>query len=366
MKLTLIARLYLTTGGLLLFLFITTAAQPASASPQQSPVKGLFDADEVMHITLKGNLRNLLNDRTDIPKNNSLVLSYSKENSTEITMPVEVKTRGHFRRLKENCLYPPLLIQFSKQGAQLSSVFKQQKKLKLVMPCRGDEYIIREWLVYKLYNLVTPKSFRARLVKVTLEDDKNKKSVTPFYGILLEEEKQMAKRNKLVSVVRKINPEQTQPDAFLNMAVFEFLIGNTDWSIQYLQNIKLLAKDSITVPITVPYDFDHAGIVSTPYAQPAEELQMSSVRQRRYRGYCVKNMKVFEDIIARYNQLKNDIYSLYTNCTLLDAKYIKTTIKYLDEFYTTINNPKAWQKEFAYPCDPNGTGNVVIKGLKED
>ena len=132
MKLTLIARLYLTTVGLLLFLFITTAAQPAFASPQQSPVKGLFDADEVMQITLKGNLRNLLNDRTNIPKNNSLVLSY-KENSTEISLPVEVKTRGHFRRLKENCLYPPLLIQFSKQGAQLSSVFKQQKKLKLVI-----------------------------------------------------------------------------------------------------------------------------------------------------------------------------------------------------------------------------------------
>lgn len=321
MKLTLITRLHLATGGLLLFLFITTVAQPASASLQQSPVKGLFDADEVMQVTLKGNLRNLLNDRTNIPKNNSLVLSY-KENSTEISLPVEVKTRGHFRRLKENCLYPPLLIQFSKQGAQPSSVFKQQKKLKLVMPCRGDEYIVREWMVYKLYNLVTPKSFKARLVQVTLEDDKNKKPVTPFYGILLEEEKQMAKRNKLVSVVRKIKPEQTQPDAFLNMAVFEYLIGNTDWSVQYLQNIKLLAKDFSAVPVTVPYDFDHAGIVSTPYAQPAEELQMSSVRQRRYRGYCVKNMKVFEDIITRYNQLKNDIYSLYTNCTLVDSKYI--------------------------------------------
>ena len=137
-------------------------------------------------------------------------------------------------------------------------------------------------MVYKLYNLVTPKSFKARLVQVTLEDDKNKKPVTPFYGILLEEEKQMAKRNKLVSVVRKIKPEQTQPDAFLNMAVFEYLIGNTDLSVQYLQNIKLLAKDFSAVPVTVPYDFDHAGIVSTPYAQPAEELQMSSVRQRRY------------------------------------------------------------------------------------
>ncbi len=354
-----------------MFFFFVIKAWPQTSSPtsalqKPSAKKGLFDTDNVLQITLSGNMRNLLNDRTNIPKNNSLVLSYRKEDSTEITMPVEVKTRGHFRRLKENCSYPPLLIQFPKEGPHLSSIFRKQKKLKLVMPCRGDEYLIHEWLVYKLYNLVTPKSFKSRLVKVTLEDAKNKKPGTPFYGILLEEEKQMAKRNKLVSVVRKLRPEQTQEDAFLTMTVFEYLIGNTDWSIQYLQNVKLLAKDSTAVPATVPYDFDHAGIVSAPYAQPAEELEMSSVRQRRYRGYCVKDMKVFEDVIARYNAIKKDIYNLYEGCTLLDAKYIKNTIKYLDEFYTTINNPKSWHKEFGYPCDPNGTGNVVIKGLKED
>jgi hypothetical protein len=369
MKFHLISRLYKILSWMLLVFLIKASAQtgfPAPVIPEPFSEKGLFDADEVLQITLKGNVRNLLNDRTDIPKNYSLALSYRNEDSTEITMPVDVKTRGHFRRLKENCTYPPLLIQFAKEGPHLSSVFREQKKLKLVMPCKGDEYLIREWLVYKLYNLVTPKSFRARLVKVTLEDAKNKKPVTPFYGILLEEEKQLAKRNKVVSVVRKLKPEQVQADAFLTMTVFEYLIGNTDWSVQYLQNVKLLAKDSTAVPETVPYDFDHAGIVSTPYALPAEELQMSSVRQRRYRGYCVRDMKVFDDVIARYNELKKDIYSLYSDCNLLDAKYIKSTIKYLDDFYEAINNPKAWRKDFAYPCDKNGTGNVVIKGLKDE
>ena len=49
--------------------------------------------------------------------------------------------------------------------------------------------------MYKLYNLITPKSFKARLVKVTM-DDASKKKIAPFYGILLEDEKQMAQRNK--------------------------------------------------------------------------------------------------------------------------------------------------------------------------
>jgi hypothetical protein len=165
-------------------------------------------------------------------------------------------------------------------------------------------------------------------------------------------------------VERKLQPKQTNPDAFLSMALFQYLVGNTDWSVQYLQNIKLIARDSGTAPYPVPYDFDHAGIVGTSYALPAEELKMISVRQRRYRGYCVQNQALFEPVIAHFNRLKKDIYKLYSDCELLDAKYIKSTRLYLDEFYETINNAKEWKKEFAYPCDPKGTGNVVIKGLK--
>ena len=145
-----------------------------------------------------------------------------------------------------------------------------------------------------------------------------------------------------------------------------FINGHTDWSIQYRQNIKLLATDSISAPIAVPYDFDHAGIINAPYAHPAEQLQMESSRERRYREYCVSDMTIFEPVIERYNRLKNDIYGLYTGCALVNTKYVKSTTAYFDGFYDTINHPNAWGKAFAYPCDPTGTGNVVIKGLKKD
>jgi hypothetical protein len=349
------SRLYIILSCVLLLLFNNVPAQ-----------QGLFDSDEVLPIKLKGVLRGLLNDKSSVPPNFPLVLSVTKEDSTQTEIPVQVRTRGHFRRTMGNCTYPPLLIQFPKEGPHLSSVFKQQKKLKLVMPCSGDNYVVREWLVYKLYNLFTPHSFRARLVQVIMQDEKTKKTSGPFYGLLLEEEKQMAKRNKMIAVEKKLKPQQVQANPFLTMAVFQYLIGNTDWSIQYLQNIKLLAEDSLAVPIAVPYDFDHAGIVNAPYAQPAEALQMRSIQERRYRGYCMPDLKPFETVIAQFNSLKNEIYSLYATCPLLDEKYKKSTARFLDEFYATINNPKAWQKDFAYPCDKNGTGNVVIKGLKED
>lgn len=328
--------------------------------------KDIFESDEILPITIKGDVRDLLNDRGEASKYHSITLSYKNKDSSEVSIPVQMKTRGHFRKLKENCKYPPLLINFPKDVDRLSKEFSGQKKLKLVMPCAGEDYVIREWLVYKIYNLVTPKSFRARLVRIDLNDSKSKKQAAPFYGILIEDEKHMAARNRAVIVEQKLRPEETKQDVFLTMTVFQYLVGNTDWSVQYLQNIKLLKSDSFPQLITVPYDFDHSGIVNAPYAHPAEELLMKSVQERRYRGYCIKDLKVFESSIALYNKLKNDIYKLFINCSLLDAKYVKSVTKYLDEFYATINNPKSWQKDFAYPCDKNGTGNVVIKGLKED
>jgi hypothetical protein len=343
-------------------IIILAFATAISAQTKPASVEGLFENDSVLKITLSGNLRDLMTDKADNPQNHPVTVAYMQDGK-EISVNAEAKTRGHFRRTMGNCTYPPVLLQFTKNETLSSSIFKEQDKLKLVMPCVGDDYVIKEWLVYKIYNLVTPKSFKARLVSVELYDSKKKKSTSPFYGILLEEDKQMAKRNNDVLVKRELRPEQTDAEAFLTMAVFEYLVGNTDWSVQY-QNIKLVAPDSLAIPTTVPYDFDHAGLVSPPYAKPAEELQMNSVRERRYRGYCMQNMEKFGDAIVLYNKLKPAIYKLYTDCTLLDPKYVKSTIKYFDEFYETINDPAKLKKEFGYPCDKNGTGNVVIKGLR--
>ncbi len=343
------------------------ACSQLNIAAHSSPIpEGLFERDEVINIKLSGNLRAVLNDRGDNPQYHPISLSYFTNDSVEVPLTVKAKTRGHFRKEKSNCDYPPLMLNIDKNNQPPHSLFYNQQKLKLVMPCTGDEYIIREWLVYKLYNFITPKSLKARLVRVTMDDASRKKPVS-FYGILLEDEKQMAERNKAMIVERQsFNPQNTEKDAFLTMAIFEYMIGNTDWSVQYQQNIKLLAASANAIPITVPYDFDHSGMVNAPYAHPAEELQMRSVSERRYRGYCITDMKLFDDIIAEFNKLKNSFYNVYTNCSLLDPKYIKTVTRYLDEFYETINDAKKVKKEFGYPCDPNGTGNIIIKGLRED
>jgi hypothetical protein len=337
-----------------------------SFSPALQAQSGnLFESDEVLTITLSGPLNELLRDRTGDPRYFDVTLSYTAEAGGEVEIPLRARTRGNFRRMAANCEYPPLLLNFSKNVSK-NSIFSQQDKLKLVTPCRGDGYVVREYMVYTLYNQITPLSFKARLVKVVLNDPALKSKLQqPFYGILLEEEDQMAERNKMVSIDRQlVKPERTQADNFLTMAVFQYLIGNTDWSVQYRQNIKLISPDTLARPVTVPYDFDHAGIVGAPYAKPAEALQLSSTRQRRFRGYCISDMAHFEKVITHYNHVKEELYSVYTSGTLLDENYVKSTLKYLDDFYKTINDSKKVKEEFQYPCRKDGTGNVVIRGLK--
>ncbi len=348
-----------------LFLFSNLLCPIVNAQTSEHS-SGLFDSDQVLSIRLSGNIKELVNDRSNDMQYHNLTLSYKASDSSLVSFPIKIKTRGNFRRTQGNCTYPPLMLDFSKEHTPKHSLFHKQSKIKLVTPCQGDKYVLREYLVYKLYNLITPKSLRARLVKVEYDDTVKGKRSLPLFGMLLEDEDPMALRNNNVIVKNKIvRPERTRRDDFLKMAVFEYMIGNTDWSVQYLQNIKLIAKDSVSMPSTVPYDFDHAGIVNAPYAKPAEQLLLNSIRTRRYRGYCLPTMSSFNDTFALFNQLKPEIYGVYTTCPWLDEATVKSTLKFLDEFYKTINNAKSIESEFGYPCDKEGTGNVVIKGLKE-
>ena len=323
----------------------------------------LFESDEIFEVTLRGDLRKAFRDRSEDPQYHQATLHY-QEGETTFDIPVRVKSRGNFRKSMAGCKYPPLFVNFKKSITPENSVFKDQDKTKLVTPCSGDQYVINEYLVYKLYNLITPLSFRARMVKIIFEDTVKNKISDPYYSYFLEEEKQMAKRNQLISdETMGLRPISLQGDTYLTMAVFQYLIGNTDWSLEYLQNIKLLAEDSSSLPTPVPYDFDHAGIVRAPYAKPAPELQLTSTQVRRYRGYCVKNMNVFSEIFKNFNNLKDDFYAVYEDNLLISDSYKKQTIKFLDKFYETINDPKEASEDFLYPCDPSGTGNVIIKGL---
>lgn len=351
----------MTTTQLLRTLSLCLLQSLATLATTQST---LFTAEDILELELEGDTRPLFNDRLGEATYFKMKISYPDSSGAKVTLPLKVKTRGNFRRDRNNCFYPPLWLNFPKSKIPANTLFSGQNKIKLVTPCRDQKYVIREYLAYKLYNLLSPASFRARLVKVIYTDTKRKRSTDALYGILLEDKDDMASRNQAKIFKRlRVRPNKTDQALFLKMAVFEYLIGNTDWSIEYQHNVKLLSQKGNLSPLPVPYDFDHAGIVRAPYANPAPALRLSSIQQRRYRGYCLENMEELAPTLAFFQEKKEAIYDVYRDNPLLEKRYIRSTLKFLDDFYKTLDRPKASAKEFLYPCEKGGTGKVIIRGL---
>jgi len=327
--------------------------------------QGLFDGEEVIDIRLEGDIETLLNDRGEDPSYHIMKL-HVQNVAPEESLDLRVRVRGNFRRLKENCNTPPLKFNFKKHEAPEHSLFAGHPELKLVVPCKGEQYVIREYLTYKLYNLFTDYSFNVRLVRLTFHDTGSSQISNPQYGFLIEDKNVLASRSN-ASLIERINyrPEIVEQEAFLRMSVFAYMIGNTDWSVQYLHNIELLFLNSEKVFVSVPYDFDLVGLVSSPYARPSPALKLRSVRERVFRGYCLEDLSVLNATFTQFQELKPEIYRIITENTLLAESYISFATEYLDDFYDTLNDAKKMSKAFSYPCNSYGTGNIVISGMQD-
>lgn len=343
---------------------IATAQSTLSSSDSLVTKRGtankstaLFNNDTVVAFMLTANLKALSRDRGDQPIEHAAVLTYTDVKGVD-TLPLTLKVRGNFRRSKANCAFPPLLINFPKKKTR-NTLFAHQNKLKLVTHCQVDEWVVREYLVYKLYNLLTDLSFRARLAKVTYADSLRKRVPETHWGFLLEDDSDVAKRNGVkVSNLKQTTMGYADSLSMATVAVFEYMIGNTDWSVPYLHNIRLFDNGQ-TGSLSVPYDFDYSGIIEATYAIPPEQLGIQSVRERVYRG-LVYPAPLFQRVFDKFNAVKLQFYALYQNNSRLDKGYVKRTLKYLDEFYALINKPESARLVFGQ----GAKNSVVIKGLK--
>ncbi len=323
----------------------------------------LFKDDDIIQLKIITNLKALQKDRGEKPINHWAQLLYARKKKGYLTIPIKLKVRGNFRKATANCVFPPLLLDLPMKKDK-NSIFERQNRLKLVTHCQSEEYVFQEYMVYQVYNLITNFSFRARLAQVTYEDSaSSKRDPQVKYAFLIEDDDDIAKRNGAKNYNLKQTPMSHIDSLHMaTVAVFEYMIGNTDWSVPFLHNIKLFTKKGYNYPIPVPYDFDHAGIVEAKYAHPAEQLGLSSVRERLYRGLTY-SPQLLNQVFDKFKKAKPEIYALYEKNPRLNAGYVKRTLRYLDEFYKAIDNPREVKRTFVYGGGKSQSEGVVIKGL---
>jgi hypothetical protein len=298
-----------------------------------------FMDDRAIEMTLTTDIRNLQTEKKlNVYQPASVVLNFP--DNTLVSEGIRLCARGHFRR--DYCKIPPILLNFHNPT---SPKLNQLGKLKLVIGCgtssEDEQLIFKEYLIYKIYNLLEEhKSYRARLIKVNYVDTRNK--VKPFsqYAFLIEDDADMAARNNCEKKGKRVvQTESTERNTMTMVAVFEYFISNTDWSVPGNHNATLIYPkgNDQAQPFVVPYDFDYSGLVNTDYAVPSEIIGTEKVTERVYRGYP-RTMEELESVFDVYRKQKEKIYSLITNFTLLKDKTRKGMLDYLDEFYKTINS----------------------------
>ena len=330
---------------LLLFLFLACFSITVKSQAAFDSVQFFLD-EQPLNITLTTDMGAILYRKIkDGPQD--ATFSCVLPDSTVVTEAIRIQARGHMRRTI--CDIPPLKFNFKNPTSPRLSCLNS---LKLVNCCRfrssDEQFLLKEFLIYKMYNLLTEKSFRARLVNITYEDVNKKKDPVKKFGFFIEDVDALAKRNKckeLDSV--KLHPEAIDRDQMTMVALFEYMIGNTDWSVPNNHNIKLLTpkKDKTIKPYPVPYDFDHSGLVNTDYAAPDEIMGIETVVERLYRGFP-RTMEELQPAVVVYNNQKEKIYALVQNFEALKSPMRKSIIRYLDDFYSIINDPKSVQVIF--------------------
>lgn len=317
------------------------AAAIAVAAPvmAQSPPKPLFASDDIIHVTIRGPISAIARGNRDGAAQAATLTVAGGD-----TLPITLTARGITRRKKDTCQFPPLRVDFSGRPAS-PSLFAGQKRLKLVTHCRESadfqQYLLIEYAAYRMYNLLTPLSFRARLAQVDYIDSDGRPVISRL-GFFLEDLADVGRRNALAApkVGSHVAQAALSPADAARFAMFEYFISNYDWSIvaapdgeNCCHNGKLLQAGGRYIP--VPYDFDFSGLVDAPYASTPDAVPIPNARQRYYRGFCSFNAEAMT-AAAAMRARQSDLLAVFDRIPLLDPRRKAKAVNFLSGFFAAV------------------------------
>jgi len=343
--------IYLT--GLLCSMFL--AISPSASG--QTGVQPLFSSHSVLDVRIDAPITRLMKERPDVEYLDG-TFSYTDAAGQDHNFDLKLRTRGKFRRQTSTCRFAPIRLNF-KKGQLADSDFDGQDKLKLVTHCqtkskRYEQLVLREYLTYRIMQTLTDHSFSSRLMRITYADTEGDEPFTR-YGFVIEDEDDIGVRLGLTKLNSSGLSYSELDDAHANMVIlYEYLIGNTDFSLvrgptenDCCHNASPFSDGQIAK--SIPYDFDHAGLIDAPYAKPNPQFKTNSVRTRVYRGRCSNN-EILPDTLSYFLSKQAEIMALVDELTDLDKKNRKQVVGYLDDFFEIIADPKKIERNLIKKC----------------
>lgn len=286
-------------------------------------------------------------------KYETAVFSIVTEAGGKLTREIGIKTRGQYRR--SFCAVPPLKLKF--KGADFGyEEWDKLKSLKLVTTCKNSpsfrQYLVKEYLAYQLYHALTPQSFRVRMASITFIDSEGKYSPIHQLGFFIEDIDDVAERNQAFELEPEVMSESwADPASTTFMNVFQYAIGNTDWHVGNLHNMKVIRSDDPVSGKThlIPYDFDFSGFVHTHYALPNESLMIPDVQTRLYLGRCHSEYNMREALVSVY-RVQETWNQLIRRCEWLEPDMKEECLQYLGSFFNILEDPRQTDVIFFQNC----------------
>lgn len=273
-------------------------------------------------------------------------LAYNYQNEWK-SIPVELRARGNFRRAK--CYFPPIKMKIKKSNYK-NTIFDGNKKMKLVLPCRTDDEkndnILKEYLAYKVYELVSPYHFKTRRVNIEFTEPKGKKEKKySLKGFLIEDDSKLEKRFGGRVVEQFVHPLAMDGAGSVQHAIFQYMIGNTDFSVAYQHNGKLLYNAEKKF-IPLPYDFDMTGWVDPSYGFGNPTLNLSSLTERQYRGFK-RDTELMNEIRDQFLTKKEQIISIVNSMKseFDNESAFDEMNKFMMSFFSIIEDDNKFNKE---------------------
>jgi len=323
--------------------------QDAQKSSDKLTLTPLFSREEPLTIKLRYSNKELRRETNDSTYLES-VLEYTDANHEWKSLDIKLRARGNFRR--KNCYFPPVKFKIKKKKAK-GTLFEGNKELKLVLPCQlknSQDYVLKEYLAYKLYEVITPFHFKTKPVSLQLTEIRGKKEKShTLIGFLIEDIDRVAERHGAKKLKRSVHPLQQDNICSVQNDFFQYMIGNTDFSVAYQHNEKLIFLAGRKA-IPIPYDFDMSGLVNANYAVVSQiqdqNLNITKVTERLYRGFK-RDEDIYEfirqDFLGKKNQMLEIVDSFKTQ--FQDPNQFKRARKFIADFFVVLHSEEKFQKE---------------------
>lgn len=343
---------FLMVGGILLFPN-TSFSQIDSLDQFHSIFKEL-NRDGTLELTLETDFKNLVKKKYQ-EEYQEATLKLADTLGTPIVYKAKIRTRGNIR--KKVCYYPPLKLKFKKSWLVENGMDSTFNDLKLVIGCRkGDFYnglVLKEYLAYQLFAVLSEHHFRTQLVSITINDTGDSWKPYQTKAFIIENQDELAFRfDGRCTKPRIMSNKRIWKRQLALVALFQYMIGNTDWAFSNSHNIRFLRSRNNMKAIPIAYDFDYSGMVNAPYAVHRESLDdtgMEDIRDRYFLGSC-ENKKAFEAVRTIFLEKKAAFYQVVQEFEDLSEKDRKIILHYFDDFFDIMESPKAFQKQIIDAC----------------